>query len=905
MLSPIQNITFNKIYKNNKKPKANTQNIAKQNAIKYSNAYPVPFLGTDSFFTTLDKNYFQLPKVTFEDGSYYQLRPDECQLECAKKLYKGDSVVFCAPTGTGKTAVANYIMTKNLNENKKTIYTTPLKALANDKLREFRKIYGEENVGLLTGDIKLNTNAPIQIMTCEVYNNQTLQLSKNPKGIATVIFDEAHYIGDKERGNVWENSIINTPPNDIQILCLSATIGNSNEFSSLIQKLNPSREVSKIELKSENRHVPLLWYLYDTKENNFKPIIKKQVNLNEIDVENLTPRQKRAFEIIFKAKNNINSYYELTQEEYTQSANEFIKENQNLLNENMPTSVFEDRLRVKYPSLDKNQIREITQFLSNEDTKKVDLIHTPHKDDDYLTLITSLKQQKMLPSLIFKLSKTECFKIAMKLKEEKLDLTTQEEKEQIEQIINEYKKDMYLGNSFDKDMLLNGFAYHNADMLPQYRKLIEELFSKKLLKTVIATSTLSAGINMPARSVVISDTFFKKYNPKTKEIESTPLNANDFYQMAGRAGRRGIDSLGYVILYNLDTPQKGFKHQILLKKQRGEEVKTAKNFDKFPDELFYAYELLESSANPVLSHYKPDWCLLAKYIEENKTNDNLKTIIDSSFKIHCAKDSQKEANKLLNQFHNYETVLLKNGFIEKNNRGEMELTPKGKILKMSQGLNPLMLASLIYDEKLDGIMMENLCQIIAYIAGSDNQGESLGMDDLLEDQLMLQFGRDFWEEQLQEEYKKTQNIFLEAQTPVLRAQMEGRVSPANLTIADSISGYMGFLFGYLNATNPNGSVENFRKITGSTPSIDLHSENAFKDLSPSKKEFIRKTREGHVYNVLAKTISTMKQIQKICDFALSNSNLYPNQEYYSNLKENAIIATELLEKIPFNDELSV
>ena len=124
-----------------------------------------------NFDKTIEDNYFQLPVITLANGQEYQLMPDKSQLECAEKLYKGDSVVYCAPTGTGKTAVAHYIMTKNLLEGKKTIYTTPLKALANDKLREFRKIYGDENVGLLTGDIKINTNAPIQIMTAEIYNN--------------------------------------------------------------------------------------------------------------------------------------------------------------------------------------------------------------------------------------------------------------------------------------------------------------------------------------------------------------------------------------------------------------------------------------------------------------------------------------------------------------------------------------------------------------------------------------------------------------------------------------------------------------------------------------------------------------------------------------------------------------
>ena len=918
MLSPIRNITFTKIYKNQRtkqnKPQNQTNTI---NQTFLNNAYYMPFLGKESFFSTLDKNYFQLPQIEFENGTKYQLRPDECQLECAKKLYEGDDVVFCAPTGTGKTAVAHYIMTKNLNEGKKT-YTTPLKALANDKLREFRKIYGEENVGLLTGDIKINTTAPIQIMTCEIYNNQTLQLSKNPRNIATVIFDEAHYLGDKERGNVWENSIINTPSDDIQILCLSATIGNSDDLRDWIQKLNPNRNVSKVELPSQNRHVPLIWHLYKPKTKqhaaSIKPIIKKQINLNDINPDNLTQRQKRACEILFRNQNNIQGYYELTSEEYQQAAYDFLAKFEDIKDGEMKLSSLEERLKALYPNMQEMQIKEVAQFLASEETQEIDAIHTMHLDDDYATLITDLNKEDMLPALIFKLSKNACFNIAMSLKEQKVDLTTQEEKEEIKRIIDEYRNnDIYLGNSFDMEMVLNGYAYHHSDILPHYKKLIEELFSKKLLKTVIATSTLSAGINMPARTVVISDTFYKKYNPKSGEIEFTPLSANDFHQMAGRAGRRGIDKLGHVVFYNLDTPQDGFKTDLMKKKQAGEKVKTSKNFDKLPDELALAYELLDSDANNLRSYYKPDWCLLAQYIEENPTNDKLKDLIDLSFKIHSSKEPQKDANKLLNKFHNYEVVLLKNGFIEKDNKGNMHLTPKGRILKMCQGLNPLVLADLIYNEKFDGVMMENLCQMAAYIAGSSNQIEEEGMIEEIEKKLISIFGEEAWENDIKEEYRKTQSAFLEAQAPILRSQTEGRVSPDNIAIADSFSGFAAFLFSRLNISNknPKDSIENFRKITGSIPSVAVKvkpkesEKGKIKEISPSQKELIRKSGEGNIYKIIAQTISTLKQIDKICDFALENKSLYPNQNYYEDLKENALISRELLEQIPFNDELSL
>ena len=157
-------------------------------------------------------------------------------------LYLGNDVLVTAPTGTGKTAIAQYVITKNLNEGKRTFYTTPLKALSNEKFREFSKIYGEENVGLLTGDTKVNPDAPVVIMTTEVYRNMVaddkFNLTKDgersiPSNLQTVVFDELQYLGDIDRGGIWEQSIMFTPKN-VQMLSLSATIGNNEDINNWI-----------------------------------------------------------------------------------------------------------------------------------------------------------------------------------------------------------------------------------------------------------------------------------------------------------------------------------------------------------------------------------------------------------------------------------------------------------------------------------------------------------------------------------------------------------------------------------------------------------------------------------------------------------------------------------------------
>ncbi len=906
MILPIQNINFlqSGIKINSKKTKKYIQKYP----INYRSIYSknINFKGygqirtKPSFQETLNENYFQLPKIKFKDGSTYQLRPDKDQLECAKKLYEGDSVIFCAPTGTGKTAVAHYIMTTNLKKGKKTIYTTPQKALANDKLREFRKIYGENNVGLLTGDIKINTNAPIQIMTTEIYNNQSSELKENSKNIATVIFDEAHYISDEDRGNVWENSIINTPLDKIQILCLSATIGNSNEFYNWIQSLNHKRKVSKIEVDSKERFVPLVWYIHEespnakTQQNGiFIPIKKGFVNLNNLDSKNPTERQKRALEIIFKAQNKISEYYEMTEEQYETEAQK-LKMFMNGLEET-DEDKFKELLSTFYPDLNKSEQEEITQLLIEKDTEQTNRIHIEHHEDNYEKLIEDLKNNNMLPALIFKLSKKVCSDIAQNLKNAQVDLTDDEEKEQISRIIQDYQsKGVYLGSNFDKKMLLSGFAYHHAGILPAYKKLIEELFSKKLLKVVIATSTLSTGINMPAKTTVISDTSFKKYNPLTEEIEYVDLSVNDFNQMAGRAGRRGIDSLGNAVLYNLRTPN--FKSEKAQRKQNGKQIK------EIPDELQKAYDLIDSPLGKLRSYFKPDWQILAKYFANNGDMEELKKIIASSFKVYLSKNPERTEHSLLNKFENYRLVLLKQGFIEKNNQNQISLTPKGRILAQSQGLNPLMLASLIYDKKLKNLNIEQLCQIVSYIAGSSEQKEDENMPFIINQRLsgILKYEPNF--ESRQADFDETREIYEQTEDKILRSLAESKIPLEETVYSDSFSGYCGYLWAYLNDKN-NDSISNFRKITNS--GYNPLTSKQMTDMENASNEYLRKSLEGNVYGIISQMVSIMKQISKICDYAIQNKELYPNQNYYAELKEKAELAMILIKQSPIYDETSL
>jgi superfamily II RNA helicase len=189
---------------------------------------------------------------------YKNLTLDSFQEESINHIHQNHSVVVSAPTGSGKTIIADYLINKDLNK-KKVIYTAPIKALSNQKFREFIHEFGMEHVGLITGDVVINPNVSVLIMTTEIYRNMVMEDDPVIKDVNYVVFDEIHYLGDPERGTVWEEAIIFSPPH-IRFLCLSATIPNADEFAQWIQQIkkHPVHVV-----KHEKRPVPLKHYVYD------------------------------------------------------------------------------------------------------------------------------------------------------------------------------------------------------------------------------------------------------------------------------------------------------------------------------------------------------------------------------------------------------------------------------------------------------------------------------------------------------------------------------------------------------------------------------------------------------------------------------------------------------------------
>ena len=186
---------------------------------------------------------------------------DPFQVDAVKSVDKGNSVVVSAATGTGKTLIADYIIDKFLKKNKRIIYTAPIKALSGQKYRDFKEEYGEHNIGIMTGDVVINPDAPVLIMTTEIYRNMLLSKDEIIDHVKYVVFDEIHFMNDIERGTIWEESIIFSPEH-IRFLCLSATIPNAKEFATWIQHIK-KHKVDVV--KYDKRAVPLKHHVYDTK----------------------------------------------------------------------------------------------------------------------------------------------------------------------------------------------------------------------------------------------------------------------------------------------------------------------------------------------------------------------------------------------------------------------------------------------------------------------------------------------------------------------------------------------------------------------------------------------------------------------------------------------------------------
>lgn len=535
-------------------------------------------LAVGRFEETLAKNWFQL-----KPGE----APDDFQQSAAKSILAGHDTLVVAPTGTGKTAIALYAISNNMSQGKSTVYTAPLKALSGEKFRQFCTIFGEENVGLLTGDTKIRPDAPIVVMTTEVYRNQVFGDQFNTDSVssrkpATVIFDELHYLGDIDRGGSWEQSII-LAPKDTQILSLSATIQNNQEINDWVSKIRGTKGDL---ILSEKRHVPL------------------------------TDRTDKA--------------------------------------------VFDPELSFE---------------------------HNVFKN------VRAIVERKEHPVIVFVFSKKKIHNLMEGSKTSSLTLNSSQEQYAIERIIKEYKqKGKYLGENLDIEALKKGYASHTAGLLPTQKELIEELAKKKLVKVIYATGTLSAGINLPAKSVLVTELRVPAGYKSAEEDGKRYLTVNEIHQMFGRAGRRGIDTVGY---FSVMAQNK--------------------------DEAALAGQLINSKPISIASHMDPDYSFVAGYYGHTQDDATIKKVLSQSLKAYDAspENATKKADKLMEQFYRKREILQELGYIGEDKK----LTAKGQLLTKLNGYQQIPIIDLIHGKKLAGVSPVELAGCVAAIAHTNEEIE--------------------------------------------------------------------------------------------------------------------------------------------------------------------------------------
>ncbi|HEY1330813.1 MAG TPA: DEAD/DEAH box helicase [Actinomycetota bacterium] len=422
----------------------------------------------------------------------YAFDLDGFQMRAIEALGEGESVLVAAPTGSGKTVVAEFAVELALSRHRKAFYTTPLKALSNQKFGDFAERYGADRVGLLTGDNSINGEADVVVMTTEVLRNMLYENSRTLAGLDVVVMDEVHYLQDPFRGAVWEEVLIHLPLS-VATVCLSATVSNAEEFGEWIGALRgPTRVVIE-----ERRPVPLdnLYLVGD--------------ELHEMHVERQGHLLPNPYLVSLDQREIRNREFRRRSDGRRQSA---------------------------------------VRSRPREGHRRV---YVPRREE----VVAKLDDEGMLPAIYFVFSRLGCDRSVEFVMDSGIRLTTGDEADEIRAIADARvgwvpEADLLALGYFEfREALAAGVAAHHAGMLPLFKETVETLFEAGLVKVVFATETLSLGINMPAKTVVIEDLW--KFSGERHEL----LTPGEYTQLTGRAGRRGIDEIGFaVVVYQRQVP---------------------------------------------------------------------------------------------------------------------------------------------------------------------------------------------------------------------------------------------------------------------------------------------------------------------------------------------------------------
>jgi superfamily II RNA helicase len=458
---------------------------------------------------------------------YRDLKLDDFQQEAIHQLLEGNSVLVSAPTGVGKTLIADYLIDQAIAKGDRVIYTAPIKALSNQKFKEFKALYGAEKVGIVTGDVVINSEAEICLMTTEIFRNILHQDLPRLEGISHIIFDEIHYLSDEDRGTVWEESII-FMPKEMRLLGLSATIPNVYELAGWIHEIkgHPVTVVVK-----QERAVPLEHYVFEKHLNatDLKSVVRYRQELQEKDYVSLNDRRE----------------WETT----------------------------------------------------------------------HLDLLKFVTKKQQLPCLYFVFSRRMC-----EVKAQELSFTrsflNEEEAGRAEAVFDKMVADFGVSNLKTvlqaRNLLVRGIGYHHSGLLPALKEIVETLFGMGLIKVMYATETFAVGINYPVRTVCFDSP------SKFDGVSFRPMTNLEYFQMAGRAGRRGIDRLGTV--YILAD----------LRNLRPEEFPSTRQ-----DEIEELKSQFNLSYNSVIN------------LNRNHASDEIQVILNQNFATYQARNDKKRFEQQL------------------------------------------------------------------------------------------------------------------------------------------------------------------------------------------------------------------------------------------------------------------
>lgn len=516
-------------------------------------------------------------------------KPDDFQIQAVEAIKTTDCLVT-APTGAGKTWIAENAARAIREAGGKTWYATPLKALTNSIHGGFSKIFGKENVGILTGDIKENADADIVIGTTEILRNQLYDAMHTGKNLDCdlIILDEAHFLGDAERGVVWEEIMIYLPVR-IPLLLLSATIGNPDQIASWLTAI---RGKECLVVESHHRPVPL-HPLFLHPSGTLFPLLTTETD----------PKRK--------------------------------------------------------PRLHK-------EVFNYANAKGKPLLAPPGKLPQFSEILKVMEHYDLLPAIFFLKSRAECDQAVRLCNKDLLDKTPEKKQALMERLDQLTQKNPHLANHPQRRYLEEtGTAGHHSGHLPAWKVVVETLMSEGLLNAMFATSTVAAGVNFPARSVVVLNS--DRFNGK----DFMSLTPSEFQQMAGRAGRRGMDKIGFAMMLP----------------------------GKFMN-LSYVAKLVSAPPLNVDSQIKIDFSMVLNLLLSH-TPEQIKTLLEKSFASHLISlDGEKKARRkfgndlehLWMDFTDYMNFLIQEEFVSDDGKKPAFLTDDGLWASKLRIDSPLLVA---------------------------------------------------------------------------------------------------------------------------------------------------------------------------------------------------------------------